>query len=133
LIRTLLLPVRCWHLPRHWQNKRQIKALVLLNTVEGQPLPFLKSLRSIHMITSLRKLVNRTGVIVASRNHGKGLSFRQYDIVPPVREFYYIPDGFGWQKFTRQGITQRTTFCMGEPKRLCVIDGRIHELKRGGV
>lgn len=85
------------------------------------------------MITSLRKLVNRTGVIVASRNHEKGLSFRQYDIVPPVREFYYIPDGFGWQKFARQGKTQRSTFCMGAPKRLCVIDGRIHELKRGGV
>lgn len=85
------------------------------------------------MITSLRKLVNRTGVIVASRNHEKGLSFRQYDIVPGVREFYYIPDGFGWQKFTRQGKTQRSTFCMGAPKRLCVIDGRIHELKRGGV
>jgi hypothetical protein len=93
----------------------------------------IKTLRSIHMITSLRKLVNRTGVIVASKNYPEGLSFRRYDIVPPVPEFYYTPDGFGWQKFTRQGKTQRTTFCMGAPKRLCVIDGRIHELKRGGV
>jgi hypothetical protein len=80
-----------------------------------------------------QKIVNRKGAIVASKNYPKGLSFRQYDVIPPVREFYYIPDGFGWQKFIRHNKTQKTTFCMGIPRRLCVIDGRIHELKRGGV
>lgn len=47
LIRIPVLPVRFWHLPKHWQNKRQIKALVLLNTAEGQPLLKLSPLGAI--------------------------------------------------------------------------------------
>ena len=58
LIKIPASPVRFWHLPKHWQNRRQIKALVLLNTAEGQPLPFLKSLRSIiimdHFLESVK-------------------------------------------------------------------------------
>lgn len=64
LIRTLPLPVRCWHLPRHWQNRRQIKALVLLNTAEGQPLPFLKSLRSIIIMDHFLESVNGTDEVL---------------------------------------------------------------------
>lgn len=58
------LPVKSWHLLRHWQNKqqRQIKALVLLNTAEGQPLPFLKLLRSNSTMNYFLESVNGTGV-----------------------------------------------------------------------
>lgn len=61
LIRTLPLPVKCWHSPKHWQNKRQIKALVLCSAAEGQPLPFLKLLRSIIIMDHFLESVNGTG------------------------------------------------------------------------
>lgn len=61
LIKTLPLPVRFWPLLKHWQNKRQIKALVLLNTAEGQPLPSLKPLRSIIIMNHFLLSVKWTG------------------------------------------------------------------------
>ena len=64
LIKILLLPVKCWLLPRYWQNRRQIKALVLLNTVEGQPLPFLKSLRSNLTMNHFSIFVNGTSALL---------------------------------------------------------------------
>ncbi len=64
LIRTLLLPAKFWPLPKHWQNRKQIKALVLLNTVEGQPLPFLKSLRSNLTMNHFLIFVNKTSVLL---------------------------------------------------------------------
>ena len=64
LIRIPALPVRFWHLPKHWQRKQQIKALVLLNTAEGQPLPFLKSLRSIIIMDHFLESVNGTDEVL---------------------------------------------------------------------
>lgn len=61
LIKILVLPVRCWHLPKHWQNKGQIKSLVLCSAAEGQPLPFLKLLRSIIIMDHFLESVNGTG------------------------------------------------------------------------
>lgn len=64
LIKIPVLPVRFWHSLKRWQNKRQIKALVLLNTVEGQPLPFLKSLRSIIIMDHFLESVNGTDEVL---------------------------------------------------------------------
>lgn len=64
LIRTLPLPVRFWHSLKRWQRKQQIKALVLLNTAEGQPLPFLKSLRSIIIMDHFLESVNGTDKVL---------------------------------------------------------------------
>ena len=64
LIKTLPLPVKCWHLLRHWQNRRQIKALVLCSAAEGQPLPFLKSLRSIIIMDHFLESVNGTDEVL---------------------------------------------------------------------
>ncbi len=64
LIKILLLPVRFWPLPKHWQNRQKIKALVLLNTVEGQPLPFLKSLRSNLTMNHFSIFVNKTSALL---------------------------------------------------------------------
>lgn len=64
LIRTLLLPVKFWPLPKHWQKRQQIKALVLCSAAEGQPLPFLKSLRSNLTMNHFSIFVNGTSVLL---------------------------------------------------------------------
>jgi hypothetical protein len=64
LIRTLLLPVKFCPLPKHWQNRRQIKALVLCSAAEGQPLPFLKSLRSNLTMNHFSIFVNGTSALL---------------------------------------------------------------------
>jgi len=64
LIKIPVLPVKCWLLPRYWQNRQKIKALVLLNTAEGQPLPFLKSLRSNLTMNHFSIFVNKTSALL---------------------------------------------------------------------
>jgi len=65
LIKIPVSPIKFWLLPKHWQNKQQqIKALVLLNTVEGQPLPFLKSLRSNLTMNHFSIFVNGTSALL---------------------------------------------------------------------
>ncbi len=64
LIKIPVLPAKFWPLPKHWQKRQQIKALVLLNTVEGQPLPFLKSLRSNLTMNHFSIFVNKTSVLL---------------------------------------------------------------------
>ncbi|MEY2910701.1 MAG: hypothetical protein RLZZ184_10 [Cyanobacteriota bacterium] len=64
LIKILQLPIKCWPLLKHWQNRKQIKALVLCSAAEGQPLPFLKSLRSNLTMNHFLIFVNKTSVLL---------------------------------------------------------------------
>ena len=64
LIKIPVSPIKFWLLPKHWQNRQKIKALVLLNTVEGQPLPFLKSLRSNLTMNHFSIFVNGTSALL---------------------------------------------------------------------
>ena len=64
LIKIPVSPIKFWPLPKHWQNRQKIKALVLLNTVEGQPLPFLKSLRSNLTMNHFSIFVNGTSALL---------------------------------------------------------------------
>jgi hypothetical protein len=64
LIKIPVSPIKFWLLPKHWQNRQKIKALVLLNTVEGQPLPFLKSLRSNLTMNHFSIFVNKTSALL---------------------------------------------------------------------
>ena len=61
LIKIPVLLVRSWLLLRHWQKRRQIKALVLLNTVRGTA-PTHISTRSIIIMNHFLFPVNGTGV-----------------------------------------------------------------------
>jgi hypothetical protein len=64
LIKIPVSPIKFWLLPKHWQNRQKIKALVLLNTAEGQPLPFLKSLRSNLTMNHFSIFVNKTSALL---------------------------------------------------------------------
>ena len=64
LIKIPQSPIKCWPLPKHWQNRKQIKALVLCSAAEGQPLPFLKSLRSNLTMNHFLIFVNKTSVLL---------------------------------------------------------------------
>lgn len=61
LIKIPVLLVRFWLLLRHWQKRRQIKALVLLNTVRGTA-PTHISTRSNLTMNQFSFPVNGTGV-----------------------------------------------------------------------
>lgn len=64
LTETQILPAKFWHLPRHWQNRRQrqIKALVLLNTVRGTAPTRIKTIRSNLTMNHFLESVNMTGI-----------------------------------------------------------------------
>ena len=65
LIKNLILPIKFWHLPKHWQKQqKQIKALVLCSAVEGQPLAFVKPFRSIIIMDHFLEFVNGTGGVL---------------------------------------------------------------------
>lgn len=64
LIKIPVLLVRSWPLPRHWQNRRQIKALDCVQQCEGQPLPLVKAIRSIIIMNHFLFSVNGTGVLL---------------------------------------------------------------------
>lgn len=63
-IKILVLPIKFWLLPKHWQNRQKIKALVLCSAAEGQPLPFLKSLRSNLTMNHFSIFVNKTSALL---------------------------------------------------------------------
>jgi hypothetical protein len=63
-IKILVLPIKFWLLPKHWQNRQKIKALVLCSAAEGQPLPFLKSLRSNLTMNHFSIFVNGTSALL---------------------------------------------------------------------
>lgn len=62
LIKIPVLLVRSWLLPRHWQKRRQIKALDCVQQCEGQPLLLVKAIRSIIIMNHFLFSVNGTGV-----------------------------------------------------------------------
>lgn len=66
LTKIQTLPVRSWPLPRHWQNRRQrqIKALVLLNTVRGTAPTQIKTIRSAIIMNYFSFPVNGTSVLL---------------------------------------------------------------------
>jgi len=64
LIKIPVSPIKFWLLPKHWQNRQKIKALVLCSAAEGQPLPFLKSLRSNLTMNHFSIFVNGTSALL---------------------------------------------------------------------